>query len=132
MRLTHHWSERASHVAQFSVRRRSRHPMNEAQKSILQPVAITVAGLIAAGSVLFAVWMLFLVVVFFGNFHFQLLSHIGIFLETCVFIVTAIMAGIVFLRSPSVRGYILVALAACLSVLTFWLWSIPAARGLVH
>jgi|GEM_PF-2599878 len=106
--------------------------MNAAAKSFLRPVAITVAGIVVTLSVLFAAWMLFLVAVFFGNFHFHKSSHIGIFFETCLFIASAIFAGFSFLRGRTARSYALVIGSAGLAVLTFWLWSIPAARGLVH
>ena len=106
--------------------------MNTAVKSLVRRVAIAVAGIVAIASALVAAWMLFLVVVFQDNFNFQKPTHLGIFIETCVFIVIAIFANLALMFSRSRRSYLLVVVTVCLAALTFWLWSIPAARGLIH
>ena len=76
--------------------------------------------------------MVLLVFMVLASFQFRHLGHVGIFLETCLFIVTAFSAVIAFPRSPSPRHFLFVAASACLAALTYWLWSLPAARGLIH
>ena len=101
-------------------------------RNILRVLAISVVDLAAILSALFALYMLLLVAIFFGNFNLQKPAHLGILLGTCLSIPVGISAPFVFLRTPSIPRLLLVAVAVILAVFTYWLWSIPAARGLIH
>jgi hypothetical protein len=69
---------------------------------------------------------------FFGNFDFWNMAPLGIFAVTVAAPVFSIAAGVYYGMTRSIASGVCVVLAAGLTGLSWYLWTMPAARGIVH
>jgi hypothetical protein len=97
------------------------------------PIYIRVAiSLVSAAALLAGLLLLLLGLLFFGNFNFANNTHLGIF-ATTVFAPISVAACWLFVQvRPSSLSASLTLASYGMTALAWFLWSIPAARGLVH
>lgn len=106
--------------------------MKHAFRAFLRHTAPFVAGLVAVGCMLFALFILLLTVFSLGMFEARRPDHLAIFLGSWTFIVSAFTSAFYFLRARNQIRYLFVATSTILAVLTNWLWSLPAVGDLLH
>ena len=70
--------------------------------------------------------------VFFGKFNFANNAHLGIFAANVLAPVFVAIAGGCFQVRPSGISIAFTLFSYAMTVLAFSLWSLPAARGLIH
>ncbi len=87
---------------------------------------------ISAAALLAGLLLAFVGVVFFGNFNFADNAHLGIFAATLFAPVFVAACWLFFLARPSSLSAALTFASYAMTAIAWFLWSIPAARGLVH
>ena len=105
-------------------RRNLEHGAWQTALHIVAWVVMTLVG----GAVIF---MNLMALICLDNFRSGNTLHLFILSATWANLVAATMSA-VFLTERNGYSYILLLLLACLLGLTFWLWSLPGARGLIH
>jgi hypothetical protein len=97
------------------------------------PIYIRVAMSIVSATALFAGLLLALIgLIFFGNFNFANNSHLGIFAATLFAPVFVAACWMFFLARPSSLSAALTFASYAVTAIAWFLWTIPAASGLVH
>jgi hypothetical protein len=97
------------------------------------PISIRLAiTIISAAALLAGLLLAFIGLIFFGNFNFANNAHLGIFAST-VFAPLFVAASWLFFQSrPSSLSAALTFASYAMTAIAWFLWGIPAARGLVH
>jgi hypothetical protein len=97
------------------------------------PIFFRVAVSMLSGAAFLAGGLLALLgLIFFGNFNFANYAHLGIFAATVFAPVFVAVCWLFFRARPSPLSAALTFSSYAMTGLAWFLWSIPAARGLIH
>jgi hypothetical protein len=97
------------------------------------PIYVRVAiSIISAAALLAGVLLALIGLVFFGNFNFANNAHLGIFTVTLFAPVFVAACWLFFQARPSSLSAALTLASYAMTAVAWLLWSLPAARGLVH
>ena len=108
-------------------------PTSATLRPMRVPIYIRIGiSFISAVALLAGLLLAFLGLVFFGNFNFADNAHLGIFAATFFAPVFVVACWLFFQVRPSGLSAALTFASYFMTAIAWFLWTIPAANGLIH